>query len=77
MMMSICFVELFRKQRARCGVVLQFKVAVERVFPWWAGREAYERAAAGGARGKLLLHMAAPEPPAPPAPTAPPAPPHS
>lgn len=40
-------------------VVLQFSVFVERVFPWWEAREAYERAAEGSARGKLLLDFTA------------------
>lgn len=39
--------------------LFQFSVAVERVFPWWEAAEAYERAAAGGARGKLLLDFTA------------------
>ncbi|KAJ8716378.1 hypothetical protein PYW08_013663 [Mythimna loreyi] len=46
----------------------QFGVCVEDVFPWWRARDAYERAARGGARGKLLLDFtAAPPPTAPPA----------
>ncbi|XP_068618684.1 reticulon-4-interacting protein 1, mitochondrial-like isoform X1 [Battus philenor] len=37
----------------------KFAVAVERAYPWWAGGAAYERAAAGSARGKLLLDFTA------------------
>ena len=34
---------------------MQLAVSVERAYGWRAGAAAYERAAAGGARGKLLL----------------------
>ncbi|CAB3259497.1 unnamed protein product [Arctia plantaginis] len=37
----------------------QFIVCVEQAFPWWRGGEAYERAARGGARGKLVLDFSA------------------
>ncbi|CAG4972779.1 unnamed protein product [Parnassius apollo] len=47
----------------------KFKVEVERVFPWWAGAEAYEHAATHSARGKLVLDFTAtPAPPATPPP---------
>ncbi|XP_053606943.1 reticulon-4-interacting protein 1, mitochondrial isoform X2 [Plodia interpunctella] len=44
-------IELLRRLAERG----EFTVAVERVFPWRAARAAYERAARGRARGKLLL----------------------
>ncbi|CAG9560842.1 unnamed protein product [Danaus chrysippus] len=37
----------------------RLSVCVERVFPWWEGVAAYERAARGGARGKLVLDFTA------------------
>ncbi|KAL0872272.1 hypothetical protein ABMA27_004662 [Loxostege sticticalis] len=37
----------------------KFAVQVERVFPWWEARAALQRAAAGSARGKLLLDFTA------------------
>ncbi|XP_072947139.1 reticulon-4-interacting protein 1 homolog, mitochondrial-like [Epargyreus clarus] len=39
----------------------EFQVAVERVFAWRRGAAAYARAAAGHARGKLLLDFTAPD----------------
>ncbi|XP_060802532.1 reticulon-4-interacting protein 1 homolog, mitochondrial isoform X2 [Amyelois transitella] len=44
-------IELLRRMAERG----QFSVAVERVYPWKRAKEAYERAARGAARGKLLI----------------------
>ncbi|XP_059050677.1 reticulon-4-interacting protein 1 homolog, mitochondrial [Achroia grisella] len=52
-------VELLRRLAERG----QFSVCVERVFPWWEAHAALQRAAAGSARGKLLLDFSALPPP--------------
>ncbi|XP_037294690.1 reticulon-4-interacting protein 1, mitochondrial [Manduca sexta] len=52
-------IELLRRL-AEAG---QFSVCVERVYAWAAAREAYARAAGGGARGKLVLDFTDPTDP--------------
>ncbi|XP_047026838.1 reticulon-4-interacting protein 1, mitochondrial [Helicoverpa armigera] len=55
---SAADIELLRRLAERG----QFAVCVERVWAWWRAAEAFERAARGGARGKLLLDWTAPPP---------------